>query len=228
MEGLNRNLNWAIANTDYDAYLILSADDTVEPSCANLMVRALEEDKADAVGGLFAFVDPEGKDPPTQPVFPTESRFVTSAEHLFHSIGGSSFRGLTRSLAEWRPLQGDAICDVWWPYWACTRLGYYCVADPITGLHWKHKDSRNAGIEGRKRAATTDLEVTELNLRQWLEIMRTWARILRAGDADKSPDWTWKDEDRNIAMTAMLNHGLGYTYCWDEIRRMAEATTSAA
>lgn len=228
MAGVNAHLRWLVGEFDHDVFLINTADDTVEPECAAMILGAMEKTGASSCGSHVLFMDPlKGGQVQITP-YPKESRFVTAAEHFNERVGGSSFRAFTRELFEFAAPMADSISDVWLPYWATCMGGYYVVTEKTLGTYWTHADAGNTGLEGVRRAAKTPLDVERINEKIWLEILRTCSRALKLGAEKAATGWTWKPESKEALMQTILQLGVGYVGCADQIKRLEAAEAKAA
>ena len=225
MTGLNAHLAWLVSAFDHEAFIVLPADDTIEPDNAAMIIDAFEKTGASAVGVHRRYVNPERGQPDMVTPFPKESRFVTAAEHFDERVGGSTFQAFTRDLWDFAPVLSDTISDVWLPYWAICKGGYYVVADKILGSYYNHADLNNTGLEGVRRAAKTPVEIERVNERIWLEILRTCSRAMRHGVDKEQAGWTWPMEPQSALMRTILSLAVGYAGSHDLVKRLeAEAT----
>lgn len=229
LAGLNAHIRWVNETfTDYDAFLAVAADDTVEPDCAKDCLEAMERTGADGIGSLRHFVDPNNNGVVQVTPFPKESRFVTAKEHFEQRVGGSTFWGWRRDLCTWAPPMSDTQPDVWMPYWAICRNGFYVIADKVLGTYFQHSDPNNAGAEGVRKAAKTHIEVERVNERIWLELVRTTSRAVSlAIEKEEMGGWKWPEEPKRAAIETLVGVATGYAGCHDNLLAMEAAGEEA-
>jgi glycosyltransferase involved in cell wall biosynthesis len=205
LAGLNAHLRWLHQAVDADVFLTLGADDLNEPARVRRVMQAFEETGAAYVGTHCLFRDPSGAQPDMITPAPAQSSFVDPESMFAQRIGGSCSSAWRRELFDEFPLIEDVIPDLWLPYFATCRAGFFVIAEPLA-IYLKHADSGNAGLEGRLRASTDPTERLEIEERIWCDITRTLERIYFR--AHSMPAWP---QASHIGLcNGIIEHGLGW------------------
>lgn len=156
--GINAHLTWAVAQTDANVVLVTSADDWNHPTRAQRVIDTFLQTEAMAVSTAIEFWAEDGEK--TWTAHPGITGFVDPLQVLAGKVAGSSSMAFDRKLVEaiGDGLAGHVVNDVALGYWAaCTTRGYMYLREPLY-RYYQRADRKNAGLEGRLRAAKSDAE----------------------------------------------------------------------
>jgi hypothetical protein len=193
MYGLNTHMNWIIDSTDYDLYIMTTADDWAHPERNEKVIKAYEEHKPDVVLTSMQFINQNGT---VEGITFNEGKdgFLDPLYCLDKLIGGSTAHAWSREFWQFaQPINPISSYDGYLVFLASLRKGAYMICEALHAFI-KYVDANNTGLEGVYLAAK-DVDKKRVEELMHFQVLSGYVTAL-----EKYEEWGIENDRAKVAI----------------------------